>query len=223
MAIKSTRAYRCASTDQITFYPRVFGSRGAVASEHYSATLAGIEILRMGGNAVDAACAATLVEGVVNQQMHSIGGELPILISSPGVAEVVCINGNMAAPGKATPRAFRDLGYNEIPSQGILAAGVPGAFGAIIEALSRFGRLRFEDVSARAIELAKFGFPAHSGTIRQHKSGVAANFDKFKNWPGTAAVYLPGGKVPQEGELLRNPALADTYAHLVQAERTSHG
>ena len=201
----------------------MFGRRGAVAAEHYSATLAGIEILRMGGNAVDAACAATLVEGVVNQQMHSIGGELPILISAPNTGEVVCINGNMAAPGKATPQAFRDLGYSEIPSQGILAAGVPGAFGAIIEALSRFGRLRLEDVSARAIELAKFGFPAHSGTIRQHKSGITANYDKFKTWPGTAAIYLPGGRIPKEGELLFNPALADMYLHLVQAEKKCGG
>ena len=201
----------------------MFGRRGAVAAEHYSATLAGIEILRMGGNAVDAACAATLVEGVVNQQMHSIGGELPILISAPNTGDVVCINGNMTAPGKATPQAFRDLGHGEIPAQGILAAGVPGAFGAIIEALSRFGRLRFEEVSARAIELAKSGFPAHSGIVRQHKSGVTANTEKFKNWPGTAAIYLPGGRIPQEGELLFNPALADMYQHLVDAEKTCCG
>ena len=100
MPFESTRTYRAKRTDQVTFYPRIFGSRGAVAAEHYSATLAGIEILRMGGNAVDAACAATLVEGVVNQQMHSIGGELPILISAPGTADVVCINGNMMAPGQ---------------------------------------------------------------------------------------------------------------------------
>jgi gamma-glutamyltranspeptidase / glutathione hydrolase len=180
-------------------------------------------MLRTGGNAVDAACAATLVEGVVNQQMHSIGGELPILISAPDTGDVVCINGNMAAPGKATPQAFHDLGYSEIPSEGILAAGVPGAFGAVIVALSRFGRLRFEDVSARAIELAKSGFPAHSGTIRQHKSGIAANFDKFKTWPATAAIYLPGGRIPKEGELLFNPALSDMYLHLVQAERRGRG
>ncbi len=223
MPIKSMRTWRTTPTDHVTFYPRIFGSRGAVAAEHYSATLAGIEILRMGGNAVDAACAATLVEGVVNQQMHSIGGELPILISAPNVRDVVCINGNMVAPGRATPQAFRDLGYSEIPSEGILSAGVPGAFGAIIEALSRFGRLRFEDVSARAIELAKSGFPAHSGTIRQHKSGITANYDKFKTWPGTAAIYLPGGRIPKEGELLFNPALADMYLHLVQAEKTCRG
>ncbi len=219
----SNRAFRAAPTEKTTFYPRMFGKRGAVASEHYSATLAGIDILRAGGNAVDAACAAALVEGVVNQQMHSIGGEIPMLISAPASSDVVCINGNMAAPGKATPQAFRDLGYSQIPAEGVLAAGVPGALGAIVEALSRFGRLRFEDVSAHAIELARSGFPAHSGTIRQHKFGVRDNCDKFKaKWPGTAAVYLPEGKIPQEGHIIRNPALAEMYSSLVKAEK-KHG
>ena len=223
MARDSTRSFRLASTGNVNFYPRVFGRRGAVAAEHYSAALAGIEILRQGGNAVDAACAATLVEGVVNPQMHTIGGELPILISAPGCDEVVCINGNMAAPEKATPQAFRDLGHAEIPAEGVLAAGVPGAMGAILEALSRFGRLRFEDVSARAIELAKDGFPAHSGLIRQYKSGITDNFQKFSGWPGTAGIYLPGGHIPAEGSLIRNPALAGMFSHLVAAERASPG
>src|SRR5213075_3328270 len=101
----------------------------------------------------------------------------PMLISVPASSEVVCINGNMAAPGKATPQAFRDLGHSAIPAEGVLAAGVPGALGAIVEALTRFGRLRFQDVSAPAIELARNGFPAHAGLIRQHKSGIADNFE----------------------------------------------
>jgi gamma-glutamyltranspeptidase / glutathione hydrolase len=223
MPSRSTRSFRAAATENVPFYPRLFGRNGVVAAEHYSAALAGIEILRLGGNAVDAACAATLVEGVVNPHMHSIGGELPILINAPDSPEVACINGNMTAPGRATPQAFRDLGLSAIPSEGVLAAGVPGAFGAIIEALSRFGRLRFEDVSARAIELAKSGFPAHAGLIRQHKSGIAANVGKFKGWPGTAAIYLPGGLVPEEGQLLFNRALAEMYLHIVQAEKKSAG
>ena len=132
---EGTRAFRAKPTEKTTFYPRLFGRRGAIACEHYSAALAGIEMLRQGGNAVDAACAAALVEGVVNPQMHTIGGELPILISAPG-RDVVCINGNMAAPGRATPEAFRDRGHKEIPAEGVLAAGVPGALGAIVEALS---------------------------------------------------------------------------------------
>ena len=223
MTQESTRPFRLAPTGGVTFYPRMFGKRGAVAAEHYSAALAGIEILRQGGNAVDAACAATLVEGVVNPQMHTIGGELPILISAPDRNDVVCINGNMAAPGKATPQAFRDLGHSEIPSEGVLAAGVPGAMGAILEALSRFGRLRFEDVAARAIELARDGFPAHSGLIRQHKSGITDNFQKFLGWPGTAGLYLPGGQIPAEGSLIRNPALAAMYDHLVSREKACTG
>ncbi|MDR3465813.1 MAG: gamma-glutamyltransferase [Xanthobacteraceae bacterium] len=219
MNMNSTRTFRAAPTDDVTFYPRMFGRQGAVASEHYLATMAGIDVLRSGGNAVDAACAAALVEGVVNQQMHSIGGEMPILVSRPGSSEVACINGNMAAPGRATPEAFRELGYSQIPSEGVLAAGVPGALGAIVEAMIRFGRLRFEDVSARAIELARFGFPAHAGLVRQHKFGVLDNVVKFRDdWPATAAVYLPDGKVPAEGQLIRNPALANTYTHLVEAE-----
>jgi len=219
----STRSWRAKPTDKVTFYPRVFGRRGAVAAEHYSATLAGIEILQRDGNAVDAACAAALVEGVVNPHMHTIGGELPMLISVPGSGEVVCINGNMAAPGRATPQAFRDLGHSAIPAEGVLAAGVPGALGAIVEALSRFGRLTFEEVSARAIDLARHGFPAHSGLIRMHKSGISDNVEKFSGWPGTAAVYLANGRLPKEGELIKNPALAQMYLHLVQAERTCGG
>jgi gamma-glutamyltranspeptidase/glutathione hydrolase len=223
MTQESSRPFRQSPTGGVTFYPRIFGRRGAVAAEHYSAALAGIEILRQGGNAVDAACAATLVEGVVNPQMHTIGGELPILISAPDRDDVVCINGNMAAPGKATPQAFRDLGHSEIPAEGVLAAGVPGAMGAILVALSRFGRLRFEEVSARALELARDGFPAHSGLIRQHKSGIADNFQKFLGWPGTAAVYLPGGQIPAEGSLIRNPPLAAMFARLAGKERACAG
>jgi gamma-glutamyltranspeptidase/glutathione hydrolase len=220
---EGTRAFRAKPTDKTTFYPRLFGRRGAIACEHYSAALAGIEMLRQGGNAVDAACAAALVEGVVNPQMHTIGGELPILISAPGHADVVCINGNMAAPGRATPEAFRDRGHKEIPAEGVLAAGVPGALGAIVEALSRFGRLRFQDVVAPATELARNGSPAHSGLIRQHKSGIADNFEKFAAWPGTADIYLPDGRIPQEGQLLYNPALANMYAYLSRCEKSCAG
>lgn len=219
----STRAFRTAPTSGVTFYPRVFGARGVVAAEHYFAADAGRDILRQGGNAVDAAVAATLVEGVVNQQMHSIGGELPILIGTPE-GEVVCINGNTMAPGAATPERYRELGLDSIPPEGVLAAGVPGALGAMVVALMRFGGLPFAAVAARAMELARDGFPAHSGLLRQHKFGIADNLEKFcEAWPATADIYAPGGVMPQEGALVRNPALADMLSYLCDAERKVAG
>jgi gamma-glutamyltranspeptidase/glutathione hydrolase len=195
MAVPPTRSYRTLPTQAATLYPRVFGRRGAIASEHTLSALAGIEILQAGGNAIDAAMAATLVEGVVNPQMHTIGGECPILVHQAGTGRVVCINGNMVAPGAATPAAFRDRGLTAIPPEGVLAAGVPGAFGAVIEALLRFGSLPF--------------------------FGVAALAEKFRTvWPGSAAVYLHDGAVPPEGAAILNPALADTFQYLSDESRT---
>lgn len=221
---ESNRPFRVKPTDGVTFYPRVFGRRGAVASEHYLASMAGIEMMKQGGTAIDAAVAATLVEGVVNPHMHTIGGELPILVSAPEEGGVVCINGNMVAPEAATPEAFFERGFEKIPPTGVFAAGVPGAMGSLLEALGRFGRLSFADVSAPAMDLARNGFPVHSGLLRQHKFGILDNLELFRReWHGSAAVYLPGGEVPLEGDIIRNPALANMLSHLVKEEGRAGG
>lgn len=221
----SNRAFRNKDTDSISFGPRVFGTRGVVTADHYFATQAGLDILRAGGNAVDAAAAAAMVEGVVNQQMHSIGGEMPILLAGPNIDGVVCINGNMSAPGRATPDAFRRLGFDEVPHEGIMAAGVPGALAALVKALSLYGRKSFAEIAHRAIELAKNGFPGHAGLVSQHKFGIADNAEKFRReWPGSAALYLrENGDVPLEGDIIRNAALAAVYEHLADAERKASG
>lgn len=215
----SNRPFRVAPTEGVTYYPRVFGRRGAIASEHYLASMAGIDMMKAGGTAVDAAVAATLVEGVVNAHMHTIGGEMPVLLAAPGSPDVICINGNMVAPAAATPEAFRERGYDKIPPSGVMACGVPGAMGALLEALKRCGRLRFETVCAPAMDLARNGFPAHSGLIREHKFGIIDNLDRFRvEWPGTGAIYLPNGQAPLEGGLIKNPAIADMFAYLSREE-----
>lgn len=220
----SNRPFRVEPTEPVTFYPRIFGRRGAVASEHYLASMAGIEAMKAGGTAIDAAIAATLVEGVVNAHMHTIGGELPILVAVPNSPDVVCINGNMVAPEAATPEAFKQRGFEKIPPNGVFAAGVPGAMGAILEALRRFGRLSFADVSGAALDLARSGFPAHSGLLRQHNYGIEANRERFRTeWPGTGAVYMLGGVVPTEGSMIINPALADMFAYLAAEETRAPG
>jgi len=220
----SDRSFRVESTENTSFYPRVFGKRGVVASHHYFSADAGIEIMKAGGNAIDAAIAATLVEGLLNPNMHTIGGECPILIAPAGSDDVICINGNMVAPAKATPEAFRGRGLSEIPADGVLAAGVPGAFGALIVAAQRYGRMSFTDLSARAHDLATNGFPVHAGLLRQHKFGITDNRDKFlAQWPGSASLYLRDGALPAEGSAMTNPAYAAMLDYLAATEQAAGG
>jgi gamma-glutamyltranspeptidase/glutathione hydrolase len=159
------------------------------------------------------------VEGLVNPQMHTIGGECPLLVRLAGERRVIALNGNMAAPGRATPDAYRARGLTDVPDSGILAAGVPAAFGALLTALTRWGTLPFKEVIAPALQLAREGFPVSEGLVRQHKFGIAAMRERFlREWPGSAALYLPGGKPPEVGDLLKNRALAQTFEYLSQAK-----
>jgi len=212
----SRRAYRILPTESRTFHPRLMGTRGAVASNSNLSASAGADVLKAGGNAIDAAVAASFVEGLVNPQMHTIGGECPLLVRLAGESRVIAVNGNMAAPARATPDAFRARGYADIPDSGILAAGVPAAFGALVTALQKWGTMPFAEVIAPAIELARKGFPVSEGLRNQHKYGIGPMQARFEaEWPGSAKLYLP---VPEVGALFRNPALARTFEYLAGAK-----
>ncbi|MDA0224702.1 MAG: gamma-glutamyltransferase [Proteobacteria bacterium] len=220
----SRRAYRQESTEHTTFHPRLFGRHGAVASNSYLSANAGADMLKAGGNAFDAAIAMTLVEGLVNPQMHSLGGECPILLRAAGESGVVCVNGNTAAPAAATPEAFHARGLKDMPESGILAAGVPAALSALLTVLARWGTMPFAELAAPAIELASKGFPLSEGLRNQHKYGLAALAPKFlADWPGSAGLYLPGGAVPGLGAPIVNAALARTLGFLAHAERSAAG
>src|SRR5437879_12705159 len=133
----ASRAYRSAPTDATTFYPRLIGRHGAVAGNSYLSVNAGVDVLKAGGNAIDAAVAACFVEGLVNPQMNTLGGECPILIRAAGRDEVVSVTGNTAAPARATPGDFRRRGLDHVPDEDLLAAGVPAPFAALRTALER--------------------------------------------------------------------------------------
>jgi gamma-glutamyltranspeptidase / glutathione hydrolase len=215
----SLRAYRITPTDATTFYPRLIGTRGAVASNSYLAVNAGADVLKAGGNAIDAAVAATLVEGLVTPQMHTLGGECPILLRLAGDSRVIALNGNMAAPRAATPAAFTARGYKDVPDEDVLAAGVPAAFSALITALTRWGTMSLREVSTAARELASQGFPVSAGLRQQHKFGLVALREKFSaKWPASAKLYLPGGNVPEVGDLMKNEAFARTLDYLAHAK-----
>jgi gamma-glutamyltranspeptidase/glutathione hydrolase len=215
----SLRAYRITPTDSTTFYPRLIGTRGAVASNSYLSANAGADVLKAGGNAIDAAVAMTLVEGLVNPQMNTLGGECPILVRPAGEARVIALNGNMAAPLAATPDAFVSRGYGDVPDEDVLAAGTPATFSALITALKRWGTMSVRELSAPARELAAKGFPVSTGLRQQHKFGLEALQGKFRaKWPASAQLYLPGGSVPAAGQVIRNEALARTLDYLANAK-----
>lgn len=213
-----------------TIYPLVMGARAMIATEHYLSAAAGARMFAIGGNAVDAAVAATFVEGIVNPHLHTIGGEAPIVVRPAGAQRVFAINGNMTAPARATIEHFRALGITLIPGQGLLAAGVPAALDALLTALGNFGTFTLARVLEPALELAEDGFPVHAGlagdpikaatlTGTTELASLHANARNFlKRWPTTAQLYLPGGRVPQPGERIKNPALASFFRRLMDAE-----
>ena len=206
------------------FHPRLFGTSGAVTSEHYLAANAGADILKAGGNAVDATVAAALVEGVVNPHQHTLCGECPMLIQLADQPAPVVINGNTMAPGAATVQAYQQRGLHEVPDTGILAAGVPAAPGALTLALEKFGTLSFQDVADCALRLARDGFPMHRGLLYMADFGLYDNRDRFtQEWANTAGIYLPQATLPKPGELLKNPPLADLLQTLIAAEQAASG
>ncbi len=213
----ASRAYRTAPTDATTFYPRLIGRHGAVAGNSYLSVNAGVDVLKAGGNAIDAAVAACFVEGLVNPQMHTLGGECPILLRCAGSDKVVALNGNMAAPARATPEEFRRRGLDHVPDEDILAAGVPAAFGALLTALQRYGTMPLREVIAPAIELAKNGFPVSQGLVNQEKYGLKYLGEKFERWTGSRRIYLSEG-LPEVGSILKNEPLARTYEYLANAK-----
>lgn len=222
--MSNPRAFRVQDTIANSPYPRLLGRDGAVASENYLATNAAADVLKAGGNAVDAMVAGVLVENVVDPHMNSLGGECPILIAMAGMTKPVVINGNTVAPAAADIVTLRAAGYSDMPSSGVMAAGVPATLSALLTALEHFGTMSFADVSCAARAIASEGFPVHRGIVRQHKFGLDAVRDfALANWPGTAELYFPGGRALAEGEIFVNRALGGLLESLAAAERARPG
>ena len=195
-----------------TTRPEIVGTFGVVASTHWLATAAGMAALERGGNAFDAAVAAGFALQVVEPHLNGPGGEVPILLHAArtGRTEVIC--GQGVAPAAATIPAFRDLGLDLVPGTGLLAAVVPGAFDAWMLMLRDYGTLELADVLQYAIGYAEKG----CALVPRVSQAIAAVRGLFEDeWLTSAATWLPGGRVPQPGELFRNPPLAETYRRIL--------
>ncbi len=203
-----------------TTRPEILGTFGVVTSTHWLASATGMAILEKGGNAFDAAVAAGFALQVVEPHLNGPGGDLPILLYSAARDELQVICGQGTAPAAATIEAYRGLGLDLVPGTGLLAATVPGAFDAWLLMLRDHGTLPLRDVLAPAIAFAREGYPLVpliSATIERVRELFLAE------WPSSAAVYLPGGDVPEPGTLFRNPTLAAAYRRVLEEAESAGG
>jgi gamma-glutamyltranspeptidase/glutathione hydrolase len=203
-----------------TTRPELTGTHGMVASTHWLASAAGMAVLERGGNAVDAAVAAGFVLQVVEPHLNGPGGDVPILVAAPG-AEVEVYCGQGPTPAAASLEHYRDLGLDLVPGTGLLAAVVPGAFGAWTLLLEQRGTWRLRDVLEPAIGYAADGFPLLANTV----ATIGTVEQLFRDeWQSSAQTYLPGGALPAPGSRFRNPELAATYRRVVaEAEAAGSG
>ena len=208
------------TSPEFTTRPELAGTFGMVASTHWLASAAGMAVLERGGNAFDAAVATGLVLQVVEPHLNGPGGEVPVIAFDAGRGETFVVSGQGTAPAAATLEAFADLGIDLMPGSGLLAACVPGAFGAWMLLLREYGTLRLRDVMGYAIGYADSGYPL----VPAISWGIASVADMFReHWPSSAEVYLPGGNVPAPGSLFANPALAATYRAILDAAEAASG
>lgn len=188
--------------------PDVSGTQGAVVAGHPLAAAAGYEVLRSGGNAVDAAVTMAAVLAVVRPHMNGIGGDAFALFYDGATGEVTGLNGSGQSGALASAGLFAERGLEEVPGGGPLSVTVPGAVAAWAAALEKYGTISFADALQPAIRYAADGFPV-STTLHDDIAGGA---DKL-NAAGKA-IFAPGGEAPRVGSLLRNPALAETLRSL---------
>jgi gamma-glutamyltranspeptidase/glutathione hydrolase len=185
----------------------------AVASGHHLATEAGLQILREGGNAFDAAVAVSSTLSVVEPISSGLGGGGFFLLHDAKSGKDVMLDAREIAPASAEPARFLDqdgkLDRNKSVN-GPWSAGIPGLPAALVELASKHGRLPLQQSLAPAIRAASEGFPVYARMAR----GYAQRREVMDRYPGTREVYLRNGKPIAEGDLFRQPELARTLTLL---------
>ncbi|MFF4261920.1 gamma-glutamyltransferase [Streptomyces virginiae] len=193
--------------------PVAAGYGGAVASVDADASAAGIAVLRSGGNAVDAAIATAAALGVTEPYSAGIGGGGYFVYYDARSRRVHTIDGRETAPATATETLFQENGlpipFAEGQTSG-LGVGVPGTPATWKSALDAWGTRPLDTLLKPAEKLARDGFTVDS-TFRAQ---TELNQDRFKDFPATAKLFLPGGALPVVGTTFKNPDLAATYAEL---------
>ena len=194
-----------------TTRPEIRGTFGVVASTHWIASQVAMGVLERGGNAFDAAAAGGFALQILEPHLNGPGGEVPIMFWNARDPRMQVLCGQGPAPALADANTFRRMGADLVPGIGLLPATVPGAFGAWLRLLRDHGTWSLADVLRPTIEYARDGYPLVERAVQAIYS--VREFLRAE-WPSSAEVWTPGGRVPRPLENFRNPALAATYERL---------
>ncbi len=190
------------------------GRRGMVGSAHPLVSQIGLDVMRHGGNAIDAAVAAGAMLMLVEPRNGHLGGDAFVQVTLPDERQrVVAINGSGAAPHAATLERYQALG--EIPADGPWASTVPGVVSAWQVLLERFGTRPLAELLEPAIDYAEHGLAVNA---RQH-AAETLNAELYRRYPETEAIFTPGGVAPAEGALVRQPLLARSLRRVAAGGR----
>ena len=204
----------------------VWGSQGAAATAHPIATLIGMDTLRRGGSAIDAAIAINAALGFLEPVANGIGGDAFCMMWDPFDGRVVGLNGSGNSPlGLSLETARSRAVDGRLPRYGAVTVNVPGAVDAWWSAHQRYGKLPWADVLLTVAELCERGVPVPQ-VIAYYLERNMANFLRdgagVEETDNARRVFMPGGRTPREGEMFRNPDLGRTYRMIAEGGRDAY-
>jgi gamma-glutamyltranspeptidase/glutathione hydrolase len=193
----------------------VIATHGMACTSQPLATQAALDILKSGGNAIDAAIAANAVLGLVEPTGNGMGGDLFAIVWDAASGQLYGLNASGRSPRSLTLDYFIENGYRRIPATGPLPVSVPGCVDGWFELHRRFGSIPMEEVLQPAITYAREGFPV-TELIAYYWENNARYLSHF---PNVSDVFMPGGSAPAKGEIFKNPALANTLETIAEKGR----
>ena len=193
----------------------VIAQNGMVASSQPLASQVALDILKKGGNAIDAAIAANAMLGLVEPASCGIGGDLFAIIWDAKTQKLYGLNASGRSPKSLTAAYFQEQGKDYIPYTGPLSVSVPGCVDGWYMMHDRFGKLNMKDILAPSIEYGNTEFPVSEVIAVEMMVSAASR----TNYPGFKETYMPHGKTPAKGEIFINQALANTYSIIANGGR----
>ena len=195
----------------------VISTNGMVATSHPLATQIGLDILKSGGNAIDAAIAANIALGLMEPTGNGIGGDLFAIIWDQKTQKLYGLNASGPAPINLSIEYFKKNNLQKIPSYGPLPVTVPGAVDGWIKMHERFGLIQFSDLFKPTIDYAREGFPI-TETIAYY---LQLSSERFASYSNFKEVWMPNNKPLSKGDIFKNPLLAKTLEEISKSKRKS--